>query len=414
MDGAVAGGVVVDGAYRLTGPGFAADGSWWRGAHLREEAARGLAADEDLWSIGTFTPTSRRGRALEITAWVGDLATGPHRPGDYRDRDRPSPVTACTPPRYGATSTRPSPWPADAFVIAGPDIVAGYPWFGAWSRDTLTSYEGLILTASRADEGRELLRRYASAVSDGMLPNTADTSTPGAIDFHSVDAPLWFIHAVGRHVAIDRRHRSRTGACGPCCRSIIDAYAAGTRFGIGTDPRGLITAGTPDTSLTWMDARVDGKPVTSRWGSAVEINALWINALGVMNALGADLGGRRDAAITAFDLGIRPIRWIVAGRGRQRRHRTRRSGRTSCSPTPCRTGRCTAAGRRCRRRASADAARAAHARARRPGYRGQHLGDGRTRDLAYHQGTVWPWMIGPYVARPPRRRPARSTGCSTG
>ncbi|HEY1488242.1 MAG TPA: amylo-alpha-1,6-glucosidase [Micromonosporaceae bacterium] len=392
----VADGVVVDGAYRLAGPAFAAAGSWWRGAHLREEAARGLAADEDLWSIGSFTRTLTAGESLEITAWVGDVddrpASAPEIITAEIGRRRSLLHTAAVRGDLDATLAL----AADAFVIAGPDIVAGYPWFGAWSRDTMTSYEGLILTANRADEGRDLLRRYASAVSDGMLPNTADTSTPGAIDFHSVDAPLWFIHAVGRHVAIagdiDLGQELR-----PVLSSIIDAYAAGTRFGIGTNARGLITAGAPDTSLTWMDARVDGKPVTSRWGSPVEINALWINALGVMNTLGADLGARRDAAITAFTSAFVPsggsLPDVVASDGTDASIRPNQLlayalpygplhgqpvgdavGAQLLTPLGLRT-------------LAPDA----------PGYRGQHLGDGRTRDLAYHQGTVWPWMIGPYV-----------------
>lgn len=105
---------------------------------------------------------------------------------------------------------------ADRFVVAGPTVVAGYPWFGAWSRDTAISYEGLLLETGRADEGRALLRGAASGLSDGMLPNTADT---GELEYDTADGTLWFVHAVGRHVR-------------------------GTRYGIGVDPAdGLLRQG---------------------------------------------------------------------------------------------------------------------------------------------------------------------------
>ena len=298
---------------------------------------------------------------------------------------------------------------ADQFVIAGPDIVAGYPWFGAWSRDTFTSYEGLILTAGRAAQGRALLLRYADAVSGGMLPNTADTSGPGAIDFHSVDAPLWFIHAADRHVAATG-DTDLAAALLPVLESIIDAYADGTRFGIGTDHRGLITAGTPNTSLTWMDARVDGHPVTSRSGSAVEINALWINALGALATLA-------DAANAT---GIRDAGWFTARRHTATAAFTAAFPRSAAGSLP---DVLTAAGpdRSIRpNQLLAYSLPYAPLHGQMPGdaidthlltplglrtlapddpaYRGQHLGDGHTRDLAYHQGTVWPWLIGPYVA----------------
>jgi predicted glycogen debranching enzyme len=403
----VADGVVVDGAYRLAGPNFVAGGGWWHGVHLREEAARGLAAEEDLWSIGRFSQTLAPGESLEVTAWVGglDRPPPPAREIIAAEVERRASVLAAAHVRDGVDATL--ALAADAFVIAGPDIVAGYPWFGAWSRDTMTSYEGLILTANRAETGRDLLRRYADAVSDGMLPNTADTSSADAIDFHSVDAPLWFVHAVGRHVTTTG-DTDLAAELLPVLSSIVDAYVEGTRFGIGTDARGLITAGTPDTSLTWMDARVDGKPVTSRSGSPVEINALWINALGTLASLAgaAHVSGhrgpawfetRRDAAVAAFmqtfvpvdgslpdvvtesgpDPSIRPNQLLAYAlpygplRGRPVADDV---GAQLLTPLGLRT-------------------LAPHA----PGYRGRHWGDGQARDLAYHQGTVWPWLIGPYA-----------------
>ena len=135
---------------------------------------------------------------------------------------------------------------ADAFVVrtgdAAADVVAGYPWFGAWSRDTMISYEGLFLCTGRADLGRALLRSYAATLSEGMLANTADT---GRVEYNTVDGTLWFLHAVSRHVTV-------TGDTDlgdellPALRAVIDAHVAGTRYGIRVDPAdGLLTQGAP-------------------------------------------------------------------------------------------------------------------------------------------------------------------------
>ena len=402
---ATADGIVVDGAYRLAGPGFTADGTWYLGAHLREEAARGLNAEEDLWSIGRFTATLSPGEELAVTAWAADLDTPPPPAADLItmavERHRELITTARATDAIDAALAI----AADAFVIDGPDVVAGYPWFGAWSRDTMTSYEGLFLVSGRAELGRELLRRYAAALSDGMLPNTADVAdASGSAEFNSVDAPLWFVHAVGRHVAMTG-DTDLAAELLPGLTTIIDAYADGTRYGIGVDDQGLVaTVGAPDTALTWMDARVDGVPVTPRNGSPVEINALWCNALGAMAAMAgrAKIGrasdwfeGRRNTAVASFrtlytgdwlpdvvtaagpDPSLRPNQLLAYSLpyGPLRGHRPPDAiGAALLTPLGLRS-------------LSPDD----------PQYRGLHLGDGATRDHAYHQGTVWPWLIGPYV-----------------
>ncbi|MFD0823901.1 amylo-alpha-1,6-glucosidase, partial [Micromonospora zhanjiangensis] len=178
---------------------------------------------------------------------------------------------------------------ADAFVVrAGdgrPDVVAGYPWFGAWSRDTMISYEGLFLSTGRAEQGRDLLRGYAATLSEGMLANTADT---GRVEYNTVDGTLWFLHAVGRHVAVTGDDDLAAELL-PALRAVVDGHLAGTRYGIGVDPAdGLLTHGAAGEALTWMDARVHGVPVTRRAGKPVEVNALWVNGLAVV----ADLAAR--------------------------------------------------------------------------------------------------------------------------
>src|SRR5579859_4785441 len=279
----VDGGFVFEGGYRVYGPGFEAAGEWYRGVRYREETARGLNDREDLWHAGTFADLLEPGKALRVDAWAG----GDEPRGDVigTARVRARGLVA------GAQDEVDSQLllAADRFVVAGPTVVAGYPWFGDWSRDTMTSYEGLFLETGRADEGRSLLTNAAGTLSEGMLVNTADT---GSLEYNTADATLWFVHAVGRHV--ERTEDSDLAAqLADTLAQIVEAHLAGTRYGIRADPAdGLLTQGQDGLALTWMDARVDGRPVTQRAGKAVEINALWVNALAtvanLLERLGAD------------------------------------------------------------------------------------------------------------------------------
>ncbi|WP_281357565.1 amylo-alpha-1,6-glucosidase, partial [Micromonospora maritima] len=306
---------------------------------------------------------------------------------------------------------------ADAFVVrtaTGPDVVAGYPWFGAWSRDTMISYEGLFLCTGRADEGRELLRAYAGTLSAGMLANTADT---GRVEHNTVDGTLWFLHAVNRHVTV-------TGDTDlgdellPALHGVVEAHVAGTRYGIGVDPAdGLLTqGGPPDVALTWMDARVYGVPVTPRTGKPVEVNALWINGLAGLAEL-TELAGRDagtlwalhsratasfrdrfpapagwlhdvlDAPAPAYPLGgaphhdddlLRPnqlLAWSLPYAPLEPDEATlRRVAEALVTPLGPRS-------------LAPDS----------PGFVGRHRGGPAERDSAYHQGTVWPWLTGPLL-----------------
>jgi predicted glycogen debranching enzyme len=289
----------------------------------------------------------------------------------------------------------------------------------------MTSYEGLFLCTGRADEGRALLRAYAATVSDGMLANTADT---GRTEYNTVDAAMWFLHAVERHV-------TRTGDTDlaaellPTLRGIVDAHVAGTRFGIRVDPAdGLITQGFAGEALTWMDARVDGVPVTARTGKPVEVNALWVNGLTGLITLatkvGADPGELPMLAATALSSFRRrfpapSLGWLhdvvdgnaagnlagyaagasgfggIPGPGSDDRAlRPNQLLAWSLPHAPLEPdGRAlglvgaallTPLGLRSLAPGSA-------------GYAGSHRGGPAERDRAYHQGTVWPWLIGPYA-----------------
>jgi predicted glycogen debranching enzyme len=397
----VADGAVVAGAYRLGGPNWQPRGEWYFGVHAREEAARGLAADEDLWFAGSFAADLEVGDRLEVSAWAGDLATvpPPARRVVAAARDRHRRLITSARPSTPAQATL--ALAADAFIIAGPEVIAGYPWFGAWSRDTMTSYEGLFLTTGRAAEGRQLLTRYATTVSQGMLANTADT---GQTEYNTADATLWYLHALGRHLA-DTGDRDLAAELLPTVEAIVAAHVAGTRYDIHIDPGdGLLTQGQPGYALTWMDARVDGIGITPRIGKAVELNALWINGLAVARRLRAVLG--KDAAdLQALEARARAgfaarfptpdgtLYDVVDGPAGD--DPTLRPNQLLALSLPDGPGGGSPAAQ-----VAAELLTPLGLRSLSPGsagYRGAHRGGPADRDRAYHQGTVWPWLIGPLV-----------------
>jgi predicted glycogen debranching enzyme len=410
-------GVAIEDAYRLAGPGWQTRGGWWRGAYHREEAARGLPAAEDLWHAGAFSATlDRPGATAAVTAWAGNLQGTPPPAAQIvaAARARNRAVIAAARPTNAAGATL--ALAADAFVVTtgtGPDVVAGYPWFGAWSRDTMIAYQGLFLATGRAEEGRELLRAYAATLSEGMLANTADT---GRTEYNTVDATLWLLHAADRHVTAVG-DTDLAASLVPPLSEVIDAHVRGTRYGIAVDPAdGLLTQGAPGAALTWMDARVEGAAVTPRAGKPVEVNALWINGLAALVALcqrvGADPGELPALHATARASFARrfpsPFGWlydVVDGPdGDDPTLRPNQLLAYSLPYAPMQpdpgvahtvgAALLTPLGLRSLQPSS-------------PGYLGRHRGGPAERDRAYHQGTVWPWLLGPYadtlrrLGRPP-------------
>jgi predicted glycogen debranching enzyme len=441
------GGCVVEDAYRLTGPGFETGGAWWRGVHHREEAARGLQPREDIWYAGSFvTELPRAGSEAHVSAWAEDLDVLPPPAADVvtaaRRRNRAVVVEAR--PADPATGTL--ALAADAFIVRttnGPDVVAGYPWFGAWSRDTMISYEGLFLATGRAHEGRELLRCHAATLSEGMLANTADT---GDVQYNTADGTLWFLHAVGRHVQVSG-DTDLAAELLPALTGVVDAHLKGTRYGIGVDPAdGLLrqgalnVPGTPDSpglpgeALTWMDARIGGVPVTPRVGKPVEINALWINGLAVVSALadatGLSAGAAPEAHAAASASFARrfpaPQGWLYdVVDGPARPTHPDEFGGTGGSDATLRPNQLLAWSLPYAPLAPDPAVLARIGASlmtplglrslapEEPGYRREHRGDPAARDGAYHQGTVWPWLTGPYVTAS-RRAGLPDTGLPLG
>ncbi len=400
-------GFVFENAFRVVASGWEPGGAWYRGVRAREEAARGLNDREDVWAAGTLSCDLRPGEHYEVTAaaapFEGVLPAAAAIVVAAKDRaDGLVRRAAAADPIDEQLVLA-----ADSFIVTsnGPTAVAGYPWFGEWSRDLMTAYEGLFLSTGRADEGRHVLERAAATVSEGMLANTADT---GTLEYNTADGTLWFVHALGRHVAV-------TGdtALGrelrPALEAIVAAHIDGTRYGIAIDPvDGLLRQGEEGLALTWMDARINGVPVTPRAGKAVEINALWINALAAAGRLlGTDrwvslLATARSSFVTRFtrsdgfglldvvdgpagdDASIRPNQLLAVSLPEGPLAGTASAGLARSVVDACRTALPTPLGLRS---LSPDDVR----------YRGHHRGSPAERDTAYHQGTAWPWLIGPYV-----------------
>jgi predicted glycogen debranching enzyme len=386
-------GFVFEGAYRVQGEGWEPGGVWYRGVRAREEAARGLADIEDLWAAGTFRVPLAPGEAHELTASAGhDPPRAVAIVASARERARALVAAA----RAQDEVTAQLVLAADQFTIPT-GAVAGYPWFGEWSRDLMTSYEGLYLSTRRSDEGRDVLLAAAGTVSEGMLANTADT---GTLEYNTVDGTLWFVHAVDRHIAATGD--AELGAqVAPVLTEIVRHHVEGTRYGIAVDPAdGLLRQGSEGVALTWMDARVDGVPVTPRMGKPVEVNALWIRALAVAARLTKDghISSLHDRAASSFvsrfvrddgaglldvvdgptgdDASLRPNQLLAVS--------LLDTGTARTVVETCSRSLLTPLGLR-----SLDPAD--------PAYRPHHRGSPAERDAAYHQGTVWPWLLGPYV-----------------
>jgi predicted glycogen debranching enzyme len=306
---------------------------------------------------------------------------------------------------------------ADQFIIAPPGrgadartVIAGYHWFTDWGRDTMISLDGLTLCTGRAADARSILRTFARYVRDGLIPNYfPDGQNEGL--YHTADATLWFFYAVDRYVAASG-DRQTLALLLPTMRSIVEHHLAGTRFGIGVDPAdGLLRQGADGYQLTWMDAKVDGWVVTPRRGKAVEINALWYNALRTCERWLADGGDGAGAATMARHAERAQVsfdaRFWCAARGWLYDVVDGEHGdNDACRPNQIFAVSLPHAilapdkwravvdvvGDKLLTPVGLRSLAPDH-----PDYKARYFGDLRTRDAAYHQGTVWSWLIGPFV-----------------
>ncbi len=394
---------------------------YWRFRH-REEAARGLDELEDLFTPGEFSAELPADGHVFFSATGETRAASPGRDvlervlGEARTLAAALPGTAPDWVRQLAIA-------AGQFIVrrgggsegggseGGLSLIAGYPWFADWGRDTMIALPGLASALGRHAIAAQILRTYARYVDRGMLPNRFPDGGE-APEYNTADATLWYFHALDCHVATSGDHALAAELL-PALRSIIDCHLQGTRHGIRVDPRdGLLAAGEAGVQLTWMDAKIGDWVVTPRIGKAVELNALWLNALHV---------GAKFAALTGDAATERYCTELLA-RGRAGFARFWNAGRgclydvidvgggDTCDPSIrpnqlfalslpyCalerqHTG---AVLDTCARELLTSHGLRSLA-AGEPGYAGRYDGDGRARDAAYHQGTVWSWLLGPFA-----------------
>jgi predicted glycogen debranching enzyme len=288
-------------------------------------------------------------------------------------------------------------------------VIAGYHWFTDWGRDTMISLEGLTIATGREREGAYILKTFAQYVRDGLIPNMFPDGAREGL-YHTADATLWFFHAVNRYVRATR-DTATLRALLPILGDIVRHHLRGTSFGIGVDPAdGLLRQGQAGYQLTWMDAKVDDWVVTPRRGKAVEINALWYNALSLMDSWTRDHGGGTDLdfaahgarAHTAFnarfwnpDAGY--LYDVVDGEhGDDPACRPNQLFAISLDNPVLVESRWASVTEIARARLLTPVGLRSLAPGH-PDYKARYYGDLRSRDAAYHQGTVWGWLIGPYV-----------------
>jgi predicted glycogen debranching enzyme len=397
---------------QVPGARFEPQPDWFRRFEFEIERRRGFDFTEDLWTPGRILVELGAGDRLSVI-----ISTEPteDRDGDALLAAEAARRVALVDGLHAADNiTRTLVLAADQFIVTrGEDlrtIIAGYHWFTDWGRDTMIALPGLCLATGRADDARRILRAFAASVDRGMLPNRFPDSGE-APEYNTVDATLWLFVAAHSYLQATGDLELVREELLPVLRDIIRWHDRGTRYRIRVDGDGLLLAGEPGVQLTWMDAKIGDWVVTPRHGKAVEINALWHNALAILADLEEVCGNPDDAenlrrrtgrVRRAFartfwndeigclndvvgedgvvDASIRPnqvfalsLPFPLLSKARARRvlevveeHLLTPFGLRSLSPDD-------------------------------PAYRPHYEGDPRSRDSAYHQGTVWSWLLGPYV-----------------
>ncbi|SAK88957.1 Amylo-alpha-1,6-glucosidase [Caballeronia fortuita] len=376
---------------------------WYRNFCYARERERGLDFTEDLATPGVFTFDLARGDAVMIL----HAHAGHDRPFEDSALAHAAHLASREAERRAAFGSRLAR-SADAYVVTrnvGKTIIAGFPWFTDWGRDTFISMRGLLLASGRHQEAESILLEWADTISEGMVPNRFPDSG-GLPEYNSVDASLWFAVAVQDYLATGHAHAATTSRLQSAVDAILEGYARGTRFGIAADHDGLLRAGVAGVQLTWMDAKAGDWVVTPRIGKPVEVQALWINALSIASAWNARWQPLRDQARLSFaarfvdpdthtlydvvdvdhetgkvDRAVRPNQIFAVGGlpfplvdGDIARAVVDQVETQLLTPLGLRT------------LAPSD-----------PAYRARYAGGVLERDGAYHQGTVWPWLIGPFV-----------------
>jgi predicted glycogen debranching enzyme len=409
---------------------FTVDGKRTQQVLYRVEESRGYESAGSLWSPGYFRADLSAGETATVVAstesWETVRALAPD--GAVRaenERRRRLLAAAPTAAQHGPPAEL--VLAADQFIItpagrredaararaSGDEIrtvIAGYHWFTDWGRDTMISLEGLTLATGRKIEAGYILETFAYYVRDGLIPNMFPEGENKGL-YHTADATLWYFHAVDRYMAATK-DRPTLKLLLPTLCGIVDAHLEGTAFGIGVDPRdGLLRQGAEGYQLTWMDAKVGDWVVTPRRGKTVEINALWYNALRLLERWvreeHGDVAAKRlaehaDQARASFNQRF----WYEDGHHLYDVVDGERGDDAACRPNQVLAislehpvldpGRWKAVLDTVERRLLTPVGLRSLAPGH-PDYQAKYSGDLRARDAAYHQGTVWAWLIGPFV-----------------
>jgi predicted glycogen debranching enzyme len=387
----------------------ASQGHWYKHFEFYRERERGLDWEEDLFNPCALAFDLARSPVATVIASTELRSAADAAQLEQKERSRRKTVAAAAP--LEDEFTRTLSLAADQFIVKRSEqhtVIAGYPWFGDWGRDTMIALPGLTLLTGRAEIARSVLLEFSKHLSQGMLPNRFPDS--GEVpEYNNVDGTLWYFEAI-------RAYHTHTGDYAlvtrlyPLLCDIIDWHLKGTRYRIFVEQAtGLLHAGEPGVQLTWMDAKVGDWVVTPRIGKPVEIQALWYNALRTMEGFAAMQGdqpaGKRfgqmagqaqssfnqifwnakenclyDVVDDVPDASIRPNQVLAVSLP----HSMLASDRARAVVNKVETELLTPVG--LRTLAASD-----------PKYVGTYGGDQRSRDGAYHQGTVWPWLLGPFI-----------------
>jgi len=424
---------------------FEKDPQWWFNFTYRHDRERGQDFTEDLWTPGFFK--YRIDAPAKIVLWANlSPPTAGHKPRPMTNMDID---TVCKdlqkhrknlirqakkakndfrpPISDGQSNSQNSRTgkrdffemlclAADQFVTQGQTnhntratILAGYPWFADWGRDAFISLPGLLLRTGRFEEAKSVLTAFAAVADEGMIPNRFDDFN-NSTHFNSVDASLWFINAAFQYLRATDDSKTFTQELMPTISLIIDSYRKGTRFGIHADADGLITAGDDQTQLTWMDAKYDDVAFTPRFGKAVEVNALWYNCLCLAAQFyaGRDMenAGRYESMAEQVRKSFCELFWnegkgylndcILPDGSVDDSLRPNQIFAVSLEFSPLSLSRQKSVVQAVQnhlltpyglRTLSPDS----------PNYKGEYTGPPQQRDEAYHQGTVWPYLIGHFI-----------------
>lgn len=383
---------------------------WYRRFLYAEELKRGLDNQEDLASPGILQfELSREEARWQLSAET----TGGPPPAKGESTSGFDAIRRSERERRAALRDTPLLASMQAYLVPrgeGATIIAGYPWFGDWGRDTFIAVRGACLATGHFEAARTILLQWAHVVSEGMLPNRFPDHSDEAPEYNAVDASLWYViaanelcAAAGAQSVLSVADKGRLEAA---MREIVLGYAAGTRFGIRADTDGLLACGAEGTQLTWMDAKAGGRVVTPRWGKPVEIQALWINALHAVAPRVPEVRELLRRASGSFE----PRFWNDADQALY--DVVDVEGRASSVDTSFRPNQIFALGGLPLTLVSQEKARRALDNVERrlwtpmglrslapdhPAYRGRYAGGSIERDASYHQGTVWLWLTGAFV-----------------